>query len=1181
MKNELRLELPTRWLQYVIARLAYALLILIFLIYVTFFGLSMARGIPLVAALRYAAQSTASYLAHAVRGDLGTAFISVGTSRRGPVIQIIARVLPRSVGLLAVSLGLGGLLGFLLGSWAAYRRSQRARLSAVILATVGLSLPSFLLALVLQLAALAYTKHTGKPLLPVGGFGWDAHIVLPALVLAVRPLAQVARITTVVISDIQEQDFVRTALAKGLTLRQVRWRHILRNAWVPLLTAWLVSLQFSLSSLPVVEVYFGWGGIGHALLRAIARKDDLLAVPLIFALGVFFLVVNGLIDLLSRVLDPRLQEAATHLGGTSWDWRGTLVDLWDRLRERLSHLFRREGRSPIGEKAPKKAYSPDEAAAARRAFRRRQWIRGTLGNPAFVLGGLIVFALLVTYFIGPAITPHNPYTTVGLRMINGKLKSPPFPPSAEYPLGTDMLGRDILSLLLAGARQTLTLAFLIVLGRLLVGTVLGLLAGWHAGSRGDALILDLAAIISSFPALLLAMILILAIGIRQGMKPFVIALTVVGWGQVMQTVRAETRQIRSQPYIESAHVLGLHPVEILWRHVLPNVLPTLIVITSLEMAGTLLLLGELGFVGIFLGGGAFAEIFVGSDPYHYSDVPEWAALLSNVRQYARTYPWVGIYPALTFGLAILGFNLFGEGLRRLIQDIRLSFARLWSRWTLAVLVGGYVAIGWVLGNTGPIAIYKDAAKAFDGEKALAHITTLAQPQWQGRRIGTPAADATANYVADQFQALGLQPAGKNFTYFLTVKRDFFELTEPPTLALVDDAGNVIENLRYRDDFAVLPTLRFNAGEGEGPLAVVGFGPLSKVEGRMGIGIFAPALDRIDSEGKVLLLLEDIPPTMWRRRLQAMTLVVTDDPRKLKRGYVYSANSPYAPEYKPMDGAPMFYISKEAADRLLARVGGSVDYFRKRARALGPDEIRVWETHLHLRGRIVGRIHKKVPVKHVIGHWPGTSERLSENLIVVMANYDGIGVDELGQWYPGALDNASGVATMLELVRSWKEAGYEPKKTFLFVAYAAYGFDYGKRPNPEPNVKQILGAKFGFSTSYKKEAIVQLRGLGAERTLLVSTGGSQHLARLMERAGKQAGVKVKRVDKDLDISVIYKGGKAAFKGQEAPTVHLRGGGWDRYALTPEDTPDRIRPTDLQKLGQAISIALQVLGREVSY
>ncbi len=1172
-----------RWFSYLAIRLLYALLVLVFLIYITFFGLSMARGVPLTPALRLATQSTVGYLLHVAQGDLGTAFISVGTSRRAPVTQIIARVLPRSVGLLAVALGLGGVLGFFLGSWAAYRRSQKARVSAVILATLGLSLPSFLLALVLQLAALAYTKHTGHPLLPLGGFGWDKHILLPALVLAVRPLAQVARVTTVVISDIQEQDFVRTALAKGLSLRQVRWRHVLRNAWVPLLTAWLVSLQFSLSSLPVVEVYFGWGGIGHALLRAIARKDDLLAVPLIFALGVFFLLVNGLLDLVARVLDPRLREAATQVGGTSWDWRAALRDLFDRARDILAQALNRRPRREQGtsQKTRQDLSEWNAAAQARRAFRRRQWVRGTLGNPAFVLGGLIVLALVIIYFLGPSLAPHNPYTTIGLRMVNGKLKSPPFPPSPEFPLGTDMLGRDILSLLLAGARQTLTLAFLVVLGRLLVGTVLGLLAGWTAGSRLDRLVQNLAAIISSFPALLLAMILILAIGIRQGMRPFVIALTVVGWGQVMQVVRSETRQIRAQPYIESAHVLGLHPLEILWRHVLPNVLPTLIVITSLEMAGTLLLLGELGFVGIFLGGGAFAEIFVGSDPYHYSDVPEWAALLSNVRQYARTYPWVGIYPALTFGLAILGFNLFGEGLRRLIQDIRLSFARLWSRWTLAGLVVLYLAVGWVQANTGPIAIYQETARAFDGEQAVTHVRTLTQDAWQGRRIGTPGADAAAQYVADQFQALGLQPAGKNFTYFLTVKRDFFELTEPPQLALVDENGNVVEALRYREDFAVLPTLRFNAGEGEGPLTVVGFGPLSKVEGRMGIGVFAPALDQIDSEGKVLLLLEEVAPTMWRRRLQVMTLVVTDDPLKLKRGYVYSANSPYAPEYKPMDGAPMFYISKEAADRLLARIGGSVDYFRKKARTLGPDEIATWNTRLRLRGSIVGEVHKKVPVRHVIGHWPGTSEKLAENLVVVMANYDGVGVDELGRMYPGALDNASGVAAMLELVRSWKAAGYEPKKTFLFVAYAAYGFDYGKRPNPEPDVKQLLGAKFGFSTSYKKEAIINLRGLGASTTLHASTGGSQHLANLFKRSGKRAGVKVKRVESPLDISVIYKGGGAAFKGQEAPTVHLTGGGWEQYALTPADTADRLVPEYMEKLGRAISIALQVLGREVSY
>ncbi len=1170
----------SRLVQHILSRLAFAVATLVFLIFITFLGLSMARGVPAEASFRYAVQSTLNYLAHVAQGDLGTAFVSVGTSRRAPVAQIIARVLPRSAGLLAVSLGLGGLLGFLIGTWAGYRRGAHTRLVALLLSVIGLSLPSFLLALVLQIGALTYTRATGRPLVPVGGFGWDAHIILPALVLMVRPLAQVARVTTVALTDIQEQDFVRTALAKGLSPRQVRWRHILRNAWIPLITAWLTSLRFSLSSLPVVEVYFGWGGIGHTLLRSIARKDDLLAVPLIFALGVFFLVVNALLDLAARALDPRLRDAATRLRPEDIHWRDLPTAILDWFRFMGQRLTQWQPDLSF----PKRA-SPDPehvaAESARRDFRRRQWIRGTLGNPPFFLGGGILLALAVVYLAGPSLAPHNPFTTVGLRMVEGKLKSPPFPPSPDYPLGSDLLGRDILSLILAGARQTLTLALLIVLGQIGVGTALGLIAGWVPGSYLDRLIQNLAAIIAAFPALLLAMILILALDIRQGIKPFVIALTLVGWGQVMQVVRGEVQRIRVQPYIESARLLGLPPVEILWRHVLPNVLPILIVIASLEMAGTLLLLGELGFVGIFLGGGAFAEVFVGSAPYHYSDVPEWAALLSNVRQYARTYPWVGIYPALAFALAILGFNLFGEGLRRLVQEIRLSFARLWSRWTVFAAIGLILLVNWVQANTGPVAIYRETARAFDGQTALQHVRTLAQPQWQGRRIGSPGADAAAEYIAERFKALGLQPAGKGFTYFLTVKRDFFELTEPPELVLVDEGGNIAESLRYREDFAVFPSLRFNAGEGEGPLTVVGFGPLSKQEGRMGVGVFTPALDTLDSEGKVLLFLEEISPTMWRRRLQSMTLIVTDDPHKLRRHHVYSANSPYAPEYKPMDGAPIFYISEEAADRLLARVGGSVNYFRGRARTLGPDEVATWETNLRLRGKIVGKVHKKVPVRHVIAHWPGQSDQLDENLIVVMANYDGVGTDEEGRIYPGAVDNASGIATMLEIVRSWRAAGYEPKKTFIFVAYAAYGFDYGKPPNPEPDVRQLLGGKFGFSTSFRKEAVVLLRGLGRDERLLAATGGSQHLADLLARAGKQMGVRVERAREGLDIAVIYGGRGAALQGQEAPTVRLTGGTWAQVAHTPNDTLSQVHATELAKVGRVISLFLQVMGREVNY
>jgi len=99
-----------------------------------------------------------------------------------------------------------------------------------------------------------------------------------------------------------------------------------------------------------------------------------------------------------------------------------------------------------------------------------------------------------------------------------------------------------------------------------------------------------------------------------------------------------------------------------------------------------MLLGELGFIGIFIGGGAFAEVDIGGLPYHYSDVPEWGALLSNVRAYARGYPWTALPPAAAFFLAILAFNLFGEGLRRLVQDVGLSFNRFVNRYTFAAMV---------------------------------------------------------------------------------------------------------------------------------------------------------------------------------------------------------------------------------------------------------------------------------------------------------------------------------------------------------------------------------------------------------------------------------------------------------------------------------------------------------------
>ncbi len=185
----------------------------------------------------------------------------------------------------------------------------------------------------------------------------------------------------------------------------------------------------------------------------------------------------------------------------------------------------------------------------------RVW-RPVWANFPLVVGSILLVGLLVFILFGPNLSPNNPFTTQGLVQIDGKLTPPPFSPNETFPWGTDALGRGIMSLLFTGAQQTLFLAVLAVAARMLVGVLLGAVAGWVSGSLVDRSIMGLAEIISAFPTLLLAMILILAFGIRQGVVPFILALCFVGWGEIMLFVRGEVIGVRPEPYIESAVAVG-------------------------------------------------------------------------------------------------------------------------------------------------------------------------------------------------------------------------------------------------------------------------------------------------------------------------------------------------------------------------------------------------------------------------------------------------------------------------------------------------------------------------------------------------------------------------------------------------------------------------------------------------
>jgi peptide/nickel transport system permease protein len=1184
-------------------RLAFGVLVLTAITYLSYLGLGMAQGIAFRPALARAAWKTLTYMGRLARGDLGLSAAGSITLLPKPVAEVVPATLSKSLGLLAAALLIATLVGAALGTWAAGRRHSGWSLVTLLASIAGVSVPSFFAALLLQLAMIQWARAFGHPLLPTGGFGWDKHIILPALVLAARPIAQIARITFVSLSEALEQDFVRTAHSKGLWPRQVMIGHVIRNAAIPILTTVGTSLRFSLSSLPVVEFFFGWPGLGFNLLKAISRQDDNLTVALILCLGALFILVNLTLEVGYRLIDPRLREAPAYIvqgerGNLAERVKSLLADLRDLIADNpVSNWLarRRAGPSPNPFRAVLEQNRTPFAVTQEehRAERRRAWLRGTVGNLSFVAGGILIAILITVFAFGPRLAPHSPYTTQGLVFKDGKFSVPPFAPNETYPWGTDVLGRDIMSLILAGAQRTLFLATLVVAARMVVGFVLGALAGWLNGHWADRLLLGLAETIAAFPTLLLSMTLILALGIRQGLRPFVIALCFVGWGEIMQFVRGEVMAIRPKPFIESAMAVGLRTSRIVLSHVLPNLLPALISIAALEMGAVLMLLGELGFIGIFIGGGAFAELGWMAPLYHYSDVPEWGALLSNVRTYARTYPWTALYPALAFFVAILGFNLFGEGIRRMVERVGMGVIRLVNRYTVALVLMVVVGIGWARGNTGAMTFYRRQASAFDGQRALAHVQALADPAVDGRALGTLEMDKAAEYIAQQFQSLGLQAAGEKFTYFQTRERYFERLDAVPLFA-IEDGGRP---LAYHQDFAEYPGYYRTLGQAHEQIRFLAIGELTTD----GWGNY-PALESLNFSNEILLLLSDREARYLDRVAYQVPrggiLVVTDNPADLRRRHTLSSRdfvNPLTGEQMRED-VPALWVSEATADHILRGTGRTVADLRHKAEELGVNEVFELPTGVTASMEVQGTVYKKVPVRHVIGHLPGTSSSqfggMDDHLIVVLAQYDSppsspfssplVGGIEGGGTYPAANDNASGVAVMLEAIRTMQETGYQPYKTFLFVAYSGEGLEGGGEVSPL-EVDRFLQAKQGFSTSFKVEAVVDLRGLGAGRGdgLALSAEGSLRLANLFAEAARQMGVKAYRAREPVDISIVFEEKGVLESGQEAPNVGLSWEGWEETSRTPSDTLEGISADKLEQAGRALTQALMILGRETQY
>ena len=256
-----------------------------------------AQHLPLWDVLTRAWEGTQDYFSSLLQGSLGEATsTSILGNQRRSMWDVLADAYPKSMVLIGLAVIIATGLGMLVGIAASATSSRSIRGALLSLTVVAISTPSFLLAVLLILLSATMVSRYGVRLWPSFGFGWDDHLILPVIVLAARPFAQIANITYVAMDETLGSDYIRTARSKGLRESLILFRHALGNAAVPIIGAIAAALSIGLSTLPVVEVFFSWPGIGFSLLQAIRRFDAATAGTLLGALAVTIALVRFALD---------------------------------------------------------------------------------------------------------------------------------------------------------------------------------------------------------------------------------------------------------------------------------------------------------------------------------------------------------------------------------------------------------------------------------------------------------------------------------------------------------------------------------------------------------------------------------------------------------------------------------------------------------------------------------------------------------------------------------------------------------------------------------------------------------------------------------------------------------------------------------------------------------------------
>ena len=274
------------------------------------------------------------------------------------------------------------------------------------------------------------------------------------------------------------------------------------------------------------------------------------------------------------------------------------------------------------------------------------WLRSWMRAKVYV-GGAIVLTLVVVGTAAPVLAPHDP----NAQQLRQSLQAPQWFGGTHF-LGTDNLGRDVLSRIVYGARVSLLVAFAVVLISGLVGVALGAVSGYFGG-RIDFAIQKSVEVVWAFPPLLLAITILAFLG--QGLLNLILALVAQRWIQYCRVVRGQALSLRTRDFVTATRALGAPDSVIIRRHILPNLIQISMVIGTFAMASAIISEASLSFLGL------------GVPP----DIPTWGTMLADGRTYISTAWWLALFPGLSIFVTVLGINLLGDALRD-IFDPRLK-----------------------------------------------------------------------------------------------------------------------------------------------------------------------------------------------------------------------------------------------------------------------------------------------------------------------------------------------------------------------------------------------------------------------------------------------------------------------------------------------------------------------------